>query len=336
MATRKPEQEIQTKIEGSRPQDDSIGVGREVLWAEAAGLLKLADALDDAFVEAVARIDAAKGRVICSGIGKSGHVARKIAATLSSTGTAAYFVHPTEASHGDLGMIQADDVVLALSRSGETAELDDLVQYTQLYSVLLIAVTANPKSVLGRAADIVLAIPDLPEACAETNAPTTSTTLTMALGDALAVALLRARGFDAKKFKLFHPGGKLGAMLKTAGDLMSRPAATPLTLSGSPLADGLSEISKKNLGCVGVVAKDGALCGIITDGDIRRLIATGVAAEKVDDAMTRNPVTVTPETLAASVLQLMNEKKITQVFVLEDGEPVGVVHMHDILRAGIL
>ena len=335
MATRKTEN-IPAETGGLEGKGDSIGVGREVLWAEAAGLLKLADALDDAFVEAVARIAAAKGRVICSGIGKSGHVARKIAATLSSTGTAAYFVHPTEASHGDLGMIQADDVVLALSRSGETAELDDLVQYTQLYGVLLIAVSANPVSALGRAADIVLAIPNVPEACAETNAPTTSTTLTMALGDALAVALLRARGFDAKKFKLFHPGGKLGAMLKTAGDLMSRPAATPLTLSGNPLADGLREISDKNLGCVGVVAKDGALCGIITDGDIRRLIATGVAAEKVDDAMTRDPVTVTPDTLAASVLQLMNEKKITQVFVLEDGEPVGVVHMHDILRAGIL
>jgi arabinose-5-phosphate isomerase len=312
-----------------------IDIGRSVLKLEADALMLQADGLGEEFVRAVDAIFGVRGRVICAGIGKSGHVARKIAATLSSTGTASYFVHPTEASHGDLGMIQTSDVLIALSRSGETAELDDLVQYSRRFSVTLVAMTAVRDSALGRAADIVLAIPNAPEACEETRAPTTSTTLMMALGDALAVAVLRRRGFDAGNFKILHPGGKLGAMLKTAADLMHKESEMPLIASGAALNDGLEEISAKKFGCVGVVDATGALAGVITDGDVRRMVARRDTPTRVDDAMTRSPVTVEQSTLAASVLQLMNERKVTQVFVAEAGKPVGIIHLHDLLRAGL-
>ncbi len=313
-----------------------VQVARDVLATEAEAIVQMASELGAEFVEAVDRIINANGRVICVGIGKSGHVARKIAATLASTGTPAYFVHPTEASHGDLGMIQADDVVLALSRSGETSELDDLVQYTRRFGVTLIGMSARRDSALGRASDVMLAIPDAPEACAETKAPTTSTTLSIALGDALAVALLRRRGFNASSFKTFHPGGKLGALLKTASDLMQTGAVVPLAPHGATLREGLAVLSEKNLGCVGVVSSDGRLVGMVTDGDLRRLIASDRTAEFVQDMMTANPVVVEPGTLAASVLQTMNAKKITQIFVVDDQRPVGIVHMHDILKAGLV
>ena len=321
-----------------RPNDmagKDLDVARDVLTREAAALGALADALGDAFVAAVDRLHGCKGRIISAGIGKSGHVARKIASTFSSTGTAAYFVHPGEASHGDLGMIQPEDVILALSRSGETAELDDLVHYSRRYSVPLIAMTMAPESALGRAADIVLKLPQIEEACGETGAPTTSTTMMMALGDALAVAVLRRRGFDAGNFKILHPGGKLGAMLKTAADIMHRGEDMPLIKSGAALNDGLSEISAKSFGCVGVIADDGALIGVITDGDVRRMVARRDTPRVVDEAMTRAPVGVRPDALAASVLQLMNDRKVTQVFAVDAGKPVGIIHLHDLLRAGI-
>ncbi len=314
---------------------DYLAVAREVLRVEGEALAGMAAGLGEDFRRAVEKILAAEGRVICVGIGKSGHVARKIAATLSSTGTAAYFVHPVEASHGDLGMIQTSDIVLALSRSGETAEMDDLIQYTRRFDVGLIALTANGDSTLARAADIVLQLPDAPEACPETNAPTTSTTLSMALGDALAVALLRARGFEASHFKVFHPGGKLGAMLKTAGDLMRSGEAIPAVPETASLAAALKELSEKNIGCVTVIAEDGALAGIITDGDLRRIIATGRTPETAQAAMTANPICAAPKTLAGAVLQQMNDRKITQIPVVEAGRLVGVVHMHDILKAGV-
>lgn len=314
---------------------DFLAVAREVLRKEAAALTSMGETLGDSFRRTVEAILAAKGRVICVGIGKSGHVARKIAATLSSTGTAAYFVHPAEASHGDLGMIQASDAVLALSRSGENAEMDDLIQYTRRFDVTLIAMTAKPASALGRSADITLALPDAPEACAETNAPTTSTTMMMALGDALAVALLRGRGFDAESFKLFHPGGRLGAMLKTAGDVMRAGAEIPVVADDASLAEALNELSRKNLGCVTVVDSGGGLAGIITDGDLRRIIASGRTPETARAAMTSNPVRAEPKILAGALLQLMNERKITQIPIVEGGRLVGVVHMHDILKAGI-
>ena len=324
------------ELKGRPDAVDYLSVAREVLRIEASALNDMADRLGEDFSKAVEKILAAEGRVICVGIGKSGHVARKIAATLSSTGSAAYFVHPTEASHGDLGMIQTSDIVLALSRSGETAELDDLIQYTRRFGVGLIALTASRDSTLGRAADVVLQIPDAPEACAETNAPTTSTTLSMALGDALAVALLRRRGFDANSFKVFHPGGKLGAMLKTAGDIMRAGADVPAVGEDASLPDALQELSAKGLGCVAVLDKAGRLAGIITDGDLRRAIAQGRMPDSLKAVMTANPVAAGRKTLAGAVLQIMNERKITQIPVVEDGRLVGVVHMHDILKAGLV
>ncbi len=317
-------------------EDTDIALGREVLRREAAALNDLADSLGDAFIAAIDAIVSAKGRVICAGVGKSGHVARKIAATLSSTGTPAYFVHPTEASHGDLGMIQDIDVVLAVSRSGDTVELDDLVNYSRRFGASLLAITAVGESALGEKADVALLIPDAPEACSETNAPTTSTTMMMALGDALAVALLKRRGFNAQEFKRFHPGGKLGAMLKTARDLMHSGAKTPLAEEADDFRIALSELSEKGLGCVGVVDGGGRLTGIVTDGDVRRLFLVGEAPATAAEAMTRSPVTLPPDALAASVLSIMNERKITQIFIVEDGRPVGVVHMHDVLRAGAM
>jgi arabinose-5-phosphate isomerase len=317
------------------PDHQDILTARRVLALERDALEALSRSLDDQFVAAVETILKARGRVVCSGIGKSGHVARKIAATMASTGTQAYFVHPTEASHGDLGMISTDDVVLALSKSGETSELSDLLHYAKRFGIPLIALTARVDSALGQAGDIKLIIPDAAEACAETNAPTTSTTLMMAMGDALAVALLERRGFKSDHFKVFHPGGKLGAMLTTAADLMHAGDAVPVIPIGTPFREGVQRISEKGFGVVGVVDTIGHLKGIVTDGDLRRFIASGGAATVIEDVMTRSPLTVKPDTLAAQVLRTMNDRKITQIFVLDGEQPVGLVHMHDLLKAGV-
>lgn len=312
-----------------------IATARRVLALEADALGQMSQGLGEPFVKAVEAILAAKGRVICTGIGKSGHVARKIAATMASTGTQAYFVHATEASHGDLGMIGQDDVVLALSKSGETKELADMLSYAKRYSIPLIGMTAKADSTLGRAADILLAVPDAAEACAETNAPTTSTTLMIALGDALAVALLESKGFKADHFKVFHPGGKLGAMLRTAADLMHKSAELPLVAAGTAFVDSLKSMSSKGFGVLGVTSSDGKLAGIVTDGDLRRYLTSGKSAAVIDDVMNRTPLTAAPDQLAADVLRAMNERKITQIFVVEAGKPVGIIHMHDLLRSGL-
>jgi arabinose-5-phosphate isomerase len=312
-----------------------IATARRVLAMEAEALGALGRLLGDDFVKAVETILNAKGRVICTGIGKSGHVARKIAATMASTGTQAYFVHSTEASHGDLGMISQGDVVLALSKSGESNELTDILHYTRRYGIPLIAMTAKPKSTLGEAADIRLLIPDAAEACAETSAPTTSTTLMMALGDALAVALLESRGFKADQFKVFHPGGKLGAMLRTAGDVMHRSDELPVVASGAAFLDAVKAMTEKGFGVLGVVGPDGKLAGMVTDGDLRRYLTSGRQAQTIDEVMTRSPITATPVTLAAEVLRTLNEKKKTQMFVLDAGAPVGIIHLHDLLKAGV-
>jgi arabinose-5-phosphate isomerase len=312
-----------------------IATARRVLALEADALGLMSRNLGDAFVKAVETILAAKGRVICTGIGKSGHVARKIAATMASTGTQAYFVHATEASHGDLGMIGQDDVVLALSKSGETKELADMLSYAKRYSIPLIGMTAKADSTLGRTADILLQVPDAAEACAETNAPTTSTTLMIALGDALAVALLESKGFKADHFKVFHPGGKLGAMLRSAADLMHKSAELPLVTSGTPFIEAVKSMSGKGFGVLGVTSADGKLAGIVTDGDLRRYLTSGVTAKVIDDVMNRTPLTASPDQLAADVLRIMNERKITQIFVLDDGKPAGIIHMHDLLKSGL-
>jgi arabinose-5-phosphate isomerase len=312
-----------------------IATARRVLALETGALALMATHLDEKFVQAVETVLAAKGRVICTGIGKSGHVARKIAATMASTGTQAYFVHATEASHGDLGMIGQGDVILALSKSGETKELADLLHYARRYSIPIIGMTAKADSTLGRAADVLLAIPDAAEACAETNAPTTSTTLMMALGDALAVALLESKGFKADHFKVYHPGGKLGAMLRTATDVMHKSAELPLVAAGTPFIEAVKSMTGKGFGVLGVIAKDGLLAGIVTDGDLRRYLTSGKTVATIDEVMTKSPRTAAPDSLAADILRTMNERKITQIFVLDAGKPVGLIHMHDLLKSGL-
>jgi arabinose-5-phosphate isomerase len=313
---------------------DAVGVGRRVLAAEAGALEQLAAGLDGGFTQAVEALGALKGRVACTGMGKSGHVARKMAATLASTGTPAFFVHPAEASHGDLGMIGPDDAVLALSKSGEAKELADVVAYAKRFGIPLIAITAQTDSALGRAADIILLLPDAPEAAAELDAPTTSTTLQIALGDALAVALLERRGFTAKDFRVFHPGGKLGSLLRTVGDLMHRDPELPLVAPDAPMAEALLVMTEKRFGCVGVV-ENGHLQGLITDGDLRRHMQ-GLLSHTAGDVMTPNPKTAAPQMLAGEGLKLMNEARITVLFVVEAGRPVGILHVHDVLRAGVL
>jgi arabinose-5-phosphate isomerase len=316
---------------------DAIAVGRRVLGVEAQALADLADGLDSRFAEAVEALYRAEGKVACTGIGKSGHVARKIAATLASTGAPAVFVHPAEASHGDLGMIGPGDVILALSKSGEARELADILAYAKRFSIPLLAMTEAPDSALGRAADLLLPLPPAPEATAEVNAPTTSTTLQLALGDALAVALLERRGFTADKFRTFHPGGKLGAMLRTVADLMHGPGEVPLVPPQAPMREALLVMTEKRFGCVGVVGPDGALAGIITDGDLRRHI-DGLFEHSAGEVMTPGPKTAPPSMLAAEALKRMTETAppSTVLFVVEDARPVGILHIHDLVRAGVI
>ena len=314
---------------------DAVAVGRRVLQAEAAALFGLAEALGPEFQRAVDVLAAASGKVVCTGVGKSGHVGRKIAATLASTGAPALFVHATEASHGDLGVIGAGDVVLALSKSGETRELADVVAYSRRHGVPLIGITGGADSALARAADVALILPDAPEATPGVDAPTTSTTLQMALGDALAVALLERRGFGARDFGVFHPGGKLGAALRTVGELMHRGSELPLVGLDTPMRDTLLTMTEKRFGCVGVIDGGGRLTGLITDGDLRRHM-DGLLGHTAGEVMTPNPRAVDPHILAAEALKQMNEARITVLFAVNDGRPVGVLHVHDLLRAGVL
>ncbi|HVV92401.1 MAG TPA: KpsF/GutQ family sugar-phosphate isomerase [Hyphomicrobiales bacterium] len=312
---------------------------KKTLAIEVVGLTTLAEAFDGplgpAFAEALRLMRAARGRIIVTGMGKSGHIARKIAASLASTGTPAFFVHPAEASHGDLGMITADDAILALSWSGETVELRDLVHHAGRHRVALIAMTAEADSTLAKAADVVLALPRASEACPHGLAPTTSTTMQLALGDALTVALLESRGFTASDFRLFHPGGKLGASLTWVRDLMHRGDRMPLVPLGTPMSDAILVISAKSFGCVGILDAAGGLAGIVTDGDLRRHMAPGFIDKLVEEVMTAMPLTVPPDSLAAEALEIMSSAKITSLFVVEDGRPVGILHVHDALRIGV-
>ena len=320
------------------PDFDPAVSARRVIETERDGLDALAASIGTDFSATVERIAGMTGRVICAGVGKSGHVARKIAATLASTGTPAYYVHPTEASHGDLGMIGEQDAVLALSKSGETKELGDLIAYCRRFGVPLISMTTQSDSTLGRAADHLLTVPDAPEACGETRAPTTSTTLMMALGDALAVALLEARGFTAADFRTFHPGGALGAALASVGDVMHAGDAVPVAQEQAPMSEVLIEMSAKSFGCVGLLDADGRLSGIITDGDLRRHMGNDLVDRPAHEVMTRNPKTGRRETLAADALREMTagSLKITQLFIVDaDGRPEGILHLHDLLRVGL-
>jgi arabinose-5-phosphate isomerase len=310
------------------------------LEAGTSGIAAISTALQGplgaAFTATVDLIRQAKGRVIVTGLGKSGHVARKIAATLASTGTPAFFVHAAEASHGDLGMITTDDVIVALSWSGEQPEMKNLVNYSARFAIPMIALTSNAESSLGQAARIVLELPKAREACPHNLAPTTSTLMQAAIGDALAIALLEGRGFTALEFANFHPGGKLGAMLKHTSDLMQSGDALPLKPLGTTMSDALVEMSAKGFGCVCIVDPRGQLAGIITDGDLRRQMRPDLLTALVDDVMTRNPRTISRDSLASEAVELLNAAKITMLVVTEAGKPAGILHLHDLLRAGVM
>ena len=318
------------------PELDVVDVGRRVLAHEADALLKLADTLGPEFRRAVDLFERLDGRIVCVGVGKSGHVARKIAATFASTGQPAMFIHPTEASHGDLGMVTPQDALLALSKSGETRELADLVAFSRRFGAPLVAMTSRFDSTLGRAADVRLLIPDIEEAPVAVDAPTTSTTLQMALGDALAVALLERRGFTPHEFGAFHPGGKLGAALRTVGELMHGGAELPLVAAATPMREALLVMTEKRFGVLGVLDGEGGLLGVVTDGDLRRHM-DGLMGHAAGEVMTRAPKTAAPHMLAGEALRLMNDPlpAVTVLFVVEGGRPVGVLHVHDLLRAGV-
>ena len=306
---------------------------------EQAGLAALANALEsdlaDDLTRAVEIISELQGRVIVTGVGKSGHIGAKIAATLASTGTPAFFVHPSEANHGDLGMIARDDAIIAISWSGETTELRGTLDYSKRFSIPLIALTANRESTLGTLADVALAMPREKEACPHNLAPTTSSLMTLAMGDAIAVALLENRSFSAGDFSVYHPGGQLGAKLVVVRDIMHSGAAMPLVTTGTRMTDAILALSQKGFGCVGVHDGESNLIGIITDGDLARHLSDTLLSETVDDIMTRDPKTMQADDLASQAMEFMNAKSISAVFVVEDRKPLGILHIHDLLRLGV-
>lgn len=321
----------------TKPMSDSeiLHAAAHVLSVESEALQALSETLGDSFLKSVDILMACKGRVIVTGMGKSGHIARKIAATLASTGTPAHFVHPSEASHGDLGMIVRDDVVIALSNSGEVAELTDLIHYTRRFSIPLIAITGGAQSTLGSAADATMILPPVPEVCPMGLAPTTSTTMMIALGDALAVASMKIKGFTSDDYRNFHPGGKLGRTLLRVREVMHQDSAMPLVAESEAMGRVLLIMTQKSLGCAGVTDASGELVGIITDGDLRRHMDNDLTSRTAAQVMTRSPMTVTPDILAAEAIKILNDKARSQLFVVEGGKPVGVLHLHDLLRAGI-
>ena len=331
---------LMTSSSGTNPVDASVQSALRTLDAEADGIAAITAALQgdlgEAFARATDLIRNARGRLIVTGLGKSGHIGRKIAATFASTGTPAFFVHAAEAGHGDLGMITTDDVILALSWSGEQPEMKTLITYAKRFRIAVIAMTAEPDSTLSRAADIALALPKAREACPHNLAPTTSSLMLLALGDALAIALLEGRGFTSVDFGVLHPGGKLGAMLKFTRDIMHTGDTVPLKPLGTGMSDALVEMTSKGFGCVGIVDAHGAIVGIVTDGDLRRHMRPDLVTAVVDDVMTRNPKTIRGDLLASEALEILNSSKITALIVTDGGRPIGIVHLHDILRAGVV
>lgn len=331
------------KSQKTRDSDDhaarDLDSARRVLRLEAAGIEALADALDGSFSAAVDRLAKVTGRIIVTGLGKSGHIARKVAATLASTGSPAYYVHPTEASHGDLGMITPSDAVIAFSNSGETTEIRDLLEYSRRHSIPMIAITAKRDSTLAEMADVVLALPNVPEACPMGLAPTTSTTVSLALGDALAVALLERKGFSVQDFRLLHPGGKLGASLLRVADLMHTDEEIPLAGVDTPMSEAVVTMTAKRKGCVGIMDGTGRLTGVITDGDLRRHMGADLLSRTAGDLMTTDPRTIRPQALAVEAVALMSQREITSLFVIvqtgRSEDLVGIIHMHDCLKAGV-
>ena len=316
-------------------EGDDLLSARRVLEIEAKGLSDLAASLGTAFVEVLDILSQIKGRVIVSGMGKSGHIANKIAATMASTGTPSFFVHPGEASHGDLGMITKDDAVLALSNSGETTELADLVAYCKRFDIPLIALTSRGGSALDTAANASLVLPAAAEACPMGLAPTTSTTLMLGLGDAIAVALLERKNFSPADFKTFHPGGKLGLKLLKVRDLMHSGNELPIATRDTAMSEVILIITEKRFGCLAIVGTNNLLEGVITDGDLRRHMGPDFLSLQTKDLMTPNAQTIGPDALASEAVALMNAKSITNVFVAEQGRVVGILHIHDCLRAGV-
>ena len=325
---------------GTDPINAAVQSALRTLEAEGSGIAAIEAALrsdlGETFARATDLIRQAKGRVIVTGLGKSGHIARKIAATFASTGTPAFFVHAAEAGHGDLGMITTDDVVLALSWSGEQAEMKALITYAKRFRIALISMTAEGDSTLSQAADVALTLPKAREACPHNLAPTTSSLMLLALGDALAIALLEGRGFTSVDFSVLHPGGKLGAMLKHISEVMHTGAAVPVKPLGTSMSEALVEMTSKGFGCVGIVDARGAVAGIVTDGDLRRHMRPDLMTALVDDVMTKNPKTIRGNLLASEALEILNASKITALIVTEANKPVGIVHLHDLLRAGVV
>ena len=303
---------------------------------EVEALRVMEEGLGESLTEALNLMQSAQGRIILTGMGKSGHIAQKIAASLASTGTPSFFVHPAEASHGDLGMITNSDIIIAISNSGESKELVDILNYAKRFGIKLISITKNPDSSLGKAGDVVLKLPDSKEACPLGLAPTSSTTATLVLGDVLTVAMIERKGFSKEQFNQRHPGGKLGSVLQKVSDLMHSGDEMPILSSESIMQEVLLEMTSKRLGCVGFTDSIGNLIGIITDGDLRRCLSADILSKKAKEVMTINPKVISPNSLVSEAVKLMHDKKITNVFAVEDGKPVGVIHIHDCLNSGIV
>ena len=303
---------------------------------EINALKEMERELGSSLTQALDLMQSASGRVILTGMGKSGHIAQKIAASLASTGTPSFFVHPAEASHGDLGMITADDIVIAISNSGESKELVDILNYSKRFGIKLIAITKNPESSLGKAGDVVLKLPSSREACPLGLAPTSSTTATLVLGDILTVAMIERNGFSKEQFNQRHPGGKLGSVLQKVSDLMHKGEEMPLLQSNAGMQDVLLEMTSKRLGCVGFVDESGNLIGMLTDGDLRRCLSPNILSKTASSVMTRNPKVISPDAMASEAVKVMHDKKITNIFAVENGKPVGVIHIHDCLNSGIV
>ena len=309
---------------------------KRTIDTEIDALRVMESELGTSLTEALNLMQSARGRVILTGMGKSGHIAQKIAASLASTGTPSFFVHPAEASHGDLGMITPDDIIIAISNSGESKELVDILNYSKRFGIKLIAITKNPNSSLGKAGDIVLKLPSSREACPLGLAPTSSTTATLVLGDILTVAMIERNGFSKEQFNQRHPGGKLGSVLQKVSDLMHKGDEIPILSLNAGMQDVLLEMTSKRLGCVGFVDESGNLAGILTDGDLRRCLSPDILSKKALDVMTINPKVISPDSMASEAVKLMHDKKITNLFAVENGTPVGVIHIHDCLNSGIV
>ena len=316
-------------------EDKTIAAGKEIIDMEINGLTALKNSLNEDFVKAIDILYNTKGKVVVTGMGKSGHIGSKIAATLASTGTPAFFIHPAEASHGDLGMLAKEDTVLAVSYSGETKELGDIVHYCRRYGICLLSIVSNPESTLARNSDVAIIIPKTQEACPFGLAPTTSTTQSLAMGDALAMVLLDKKGFSRDEFRDRHPGGKLGQILLKVKDLMHTGAGIPLVKTGTPMSEALIEMSAKGVGCTGIIDDRGCLIGVITDGDLRRKMSPSLLSMSVDEVMTKSPKTISATALAVDAMAMMNKFSITGIFITAEGKPVGFIHIHDCMSAGV-